>query len=119
MRRRLLVVEDSNTMAKLLSVVWDAHDVRLVTDHFPDLRDPTDPRWHGIDMLITDLDLQDPDVDGLDLLRTCETGHPLVHRGLLSGSLESPRFAEARRVAHVVLPKPTELDELIAAVEAF
>jgi DNA-binding response OmpR family regulator len=115
---RVLVVEDSETMSRLLQVVWecDGHQVRRVTEHFADLLDPRDPAWVDVDMLVTDLELGRDEPDGLDLLLVARDHHPLIRRGLLSGAVESDRYRQAQTVAHVVLPKPTHIDELRAVV---
>jgi DNA-binding NtrC family response regulator len=67
----------------------------------------------SFDVLVTELELAD--VNGLELLRVAERIDPGMVRVAHSGCVQ--RFAEARRLAFRLLPKPAVPEELARTLE--
>lgn len=111
------VVEDEPDLARLLSVVchMEGWEIDEVTSDFAALRDPT--VWDGIDALICDLRLNEPDVSGVDIVGWVAAHQPHVRRVMWTAfTLSEREKAELEKVADVVLEKPAGWKVIVAAV---
>lgn len=118
----VLVVEDSEVIAGLLQTALEieGHTVRVVDHGFTDLLPPGSPLWNDVDVLICDLMLAGtPPVTGLDVLTTAQRDYPSIRRIALTAAAPGfDLYDQAASVAHMLLPKPSELEAILAAVQA-
>lgn len=116
----VLVVEDSDTVSEFLRwalTTGGNHTVTLAMDHRERLLNPADPRWEGVDVLITDLLM--PEVNGIEILQTARNHFPHIRRLCLTGVEEQDPggiINTARSLSEQVLEKPSQMDEILAAV---
>lgn len=102
----VVLVEDHNEIAHLtIAALTDAYHVRHVEPHVALMPET----WSDVDIAIVDLQLR-TDVTGQDILRFVADRFPNVHRII---STAMPFISEeVKALAHAVLPKPHNIDDL-------
>lgn len=114
-RRTVLIVEDSEVIRRILSLILEAEGYRVVES--PDGRRVADlARRERPDVITLDLSL--PDVDGREILRQLGTDERLceVPVVVLSAFVEALSSAERWYAADVIV-KPFDLDDLLARLD--
>ena len=119
MRRRLLVVDDDaaqwRALSRLLKTYADLIDVQYASDGYSALVAIGDFKPQVIL-----LDIQMPDLDGLEMCRRLRAMPDTSHIRIIVNSGD-PRPSIAQMAlgvgAHVFLPKPLELSDLLAALQ--
>jgi DNA-binding NarL/FixJ family response regulator len=110
---RLLIVEDSQTVAELLELIMRQHSrayVMLRTDRFDSIISDVD--WSLVDGIIADRFLGE--YDGLQLLAWLEEHYPQIRRVMLTA--DSSLTLEASH-AHELLHKSVRVEDLLAAFD--
>ena len=67
-----------------------------------------------VDLVVTDMDM--PDLGGNEFLARVKESHPETVRFVLSGKTESPELLRSSTIAHQVLGKPWELQDLVGRI---
>ena len=114
----VLVVDDSPEVLRSLgrAILATGHPVVSTTDSATALRCLADPE-SSVGIAIVDLFIGEE--DGLDLLARLAADHPRVRRVLMSGQVRGCQLdlALSRGLAHAVLSKPWDRQQLIRAAE--
>ena len=111
------VVEDDRVIADLLRMLLEheGFTVAVTAEDFPLLLAPT--LWEQVDTAIVDLQLNDPHINGVEILEYLTEHHPSVRRVVLSAVSDIPNLIQALGpVADVVLRKPTDIAEIVKQV---
>lgn len=115
---RVRIVDDSELLAEMLRdlLVHEGHGVTITTHDFGSLLNPD--AWLNVEVALIDLYLA-AEISGFDILDYLQRNHPDIRRVVLSGSSNDPTLEHhVHEYAHVVLPKPTNVDDVIAALVA-
>ncbi len=116
MRRRILVVEDDTSLARVLcdNLVYEGFDVALAGDGHGALRE------HGVfhpDLVLLDLTL--PGLDGLEVCRRLTREQSRTGIIILTARTQNDDKVQGLRLgADDYITKPFALDELLARIEA-
>jgi putative nucleotidyltransferase with HDIG domain len=114
MNERILVVDDEDTICRLLDSVLShqGYQVTSVRDGSEALEEL---RYSDFDLILTDLKM--PGVDGLELLRQSRTLFPETEVIILTGHATVETAVQAMKEgAYTYLTKPFNLDELTVTV---
>lgn len=110
---KVRVVEDTGDIAALLKVMLEQEgfEVEVTSRNFEDLiaRGP----WQGIDAALIDLNL--PEVQGLDILRYLRGEFPNIRRVVLTAT--APADRRVIDLADSYLEKPASLERIHEALE--
>lgn len=117
-RRKILIVEDEDSLRQIMSSVLRAHGYHVietagVTHALAILRDQNGPP----DLVVTDINLEDG--DGFTLAERAVAAHPSIKIVFASGDRYGvrERYGDGPRAPRVLL-KPFTLEELVSAVRA-
>jgi DNA-binding NtrC family response regulator len=114
--RTVMVIDDSEMIAKLLHVIIDNEsDLTFLRGDTDVTRLMDDKSWRNVDVAVVDLLL--PRTTGDTLLRWLEEHEPHIRRVAMSAAGDD-RLAQAERVADVTLLKPFMIDDLLDAVRS-
>jgi CheY-like chemotaxis protein len=117
---RVLVIDDNQDVRDLIQFILEGagYSVELAPDGEAGLRSQ---RARPADVVITDIFM--PNQDGLETIARLREEYPRVRVVAMSGGgaseLKGGRYlSTAREVgAHVLLPKPFDLDQLLRAID--
>ncbi len=115
MKRHLLVIDDERPIRHLLSCFFREHEFEVTTSA-TSLEAQRVVNEVPIDLVILDINL--PDVDGLDLLATLKSSHPNLPVIMLTGLGYDDELVQEslRRGAAGFISKSLPLDQLLMEV---
>lgn len=113
------VVEDDQLICDLLrmQLEHDGFDVAVTSRDFPILLAPE--LWEGVSCAVVDLQLNDNEINGVEVLAYLTSHHPGVRRVVLSAISVKDipgLIAELGPYADKVLRKPSDFADIIRAV---